>query len=55
MSQSYSPSLTTNGLVMCFDGTQGYGAGYNEVRKPTTIPDCVLWLDAADEETITHS
>ena len=55
MSQSYSPSLTTNGLVMCFDGTQGYGAGYNEVRKPTAIPDCVLWLDAADEETITHS
>jgi hypothetical protein len=55
MSQNYSPSVTTAGLAMCFDGTQGYGAGYNQIRRPTSIPDCVLWLDADDESSITHS
>ena len=55
MSQNYSPSVSTNGLVLSFDGTQGYGGGYNNVRKPTSVPDCVLWLDADDEGTIVHS
>ena len=54
MSQNYSPQTVTKDLVLCLDGTQGF-KGYNAIKKPTEIGECVLWLDADDPSSITHS
>ena len=54
MSQNYSPQTVTKDLVLCLDGTQGF-KGYNAIKKPTEIGQCVLWLDADDPSSITHS
>ena len=54
MSQNYSPQTVTKDLVLCIDGTQGF-KGYNAIKKPTQIGQCVLWLDADDPSSITHS
>ena len=54
MAQNIQPKIVTDGLVYNLDTLGGRGPN-KIITKPTQIDDCVLWLDAADESTVTGS
>jgi len=53
--QAHNPRIVTNGLIYHLDPTNGGKGGSKIITKPTQISDCVLWLDADDEETVVTS
>ena len=53
--QAHNPKIVTDGLICHLDPTNGGKGGSKILAKPTQVDGCVLWLDAADAESVVGS